>query len=142
VWSIGRLLFVPILSNPASFGTNSGLFGTNFGTSFGTNFPVLFGQPSEHQETAAEMPIGRSNTGLAAASNDRGNEDLDFAAITARARSSSPKSQRRNRISPGRKTPAEGDCGQSLAACHARSRTLVRALGAGAFRDSISRTRR
>jgi len=36
------LLSVPILSNPASFGTNSGLFGTNFGTSFGTNFPVLF----------------------------------------------------------------------------------------------------
>ena len=69
--SIGRLLFVPILSNPASFGTNSGLFGTNFGTSFGTNFPVLFGQPSEHHETAAEMPIRRSNMRLASASNDR-----------------------------------------------------------------------
>ena len=90
VRSIGRLLFVPILSNPASFGTNSGLFGTNFGT----NFPVLLRRRPEHQETVAEMPIRRSGT-RSTASNYRGDG-------TPRFRAASDQYQRRSahRIEP------------------------------------------
>jgi hypothetical protein len=45
------------------------------------------------------------------------------------------KSQRMNRISPNRKAPAEEDCGQLSAGCHARSKELDRLTSVGANRD-------